>query len=218
MGRRNTKIGAGMTLVPGGQKQPKYDEAEFLVGGKGTGPGDTVKESFRIHEGYLAEVQRLVQAGVFPYETWSDLYRHAVVRHVEYLTALEPHMEGSVLYQLRQIDAIVAREQFNLKFMKNIASVANVIRQIIEIPGGKEEIGRMIRQMRKQIMQMDRGFWRSYYETLFMREFGGYINSGLVVLSQGSDSDDEHDTGADLSPDALQRIHEAEAFEERDSD
>jgi hypothetical protein len=209
--RRNANIKPGLSVLPGGQSsKSKYDEAEFLVGGKGTGPGDTVKESFRIHEGYIAEVQRWVQSGIFPYESWSDLYRHAIVRHLtHFLPSVEGEVEGSVLYQLRQIDEVVARETFHLKFTKSIASIANLVRQIIEVPGGKAEVGRMIRTMKKQIDRMRPGFWRSYYESMFMREFSVYLNSGLVVLSAGSDEDggDGESFPEGLPQELLQELH-----------
>lgn len=192
-GRRNTRLmGIAGGQPSGGSSggSSKYDETEFLVGGKGALPGDTEKQSFRVHQGYIVEAIKILQGGKFPYETLSDLYRHAVVRHIPWLFEIEPELEGGVLYELKQIDAIVARTEFQLKFQKSIDSIAKMIRDTMSIPGGEVEASRILRAMRKHINKMRPGFFKSHYEHLFNREFSKYEKDPRMVLLEARDEGD----------------------------
>jgi hypothetical protein len=181
-----------LSVLIGGRSTSKYDEAEFLVGGRGVGgAGETEKQSFKLFEGYIAECDRLLKSGLYPYKTLSDLYRHAAVRHVFWLQSLEPEeIEGSVLYQVSQIDDIVAAEEFQIRFCRSIESASKMVRAVIKMPGGKAHAGRVLRRIRDKIDKMRSGFWRSYYEKLFLDEFGLYLNDGLVLLSIEGEEDD----------------------------
>lgn len=178
----------------------RYDEAEFLVGGRGTGAGETEKQGFKLHEGYIAEAEQLVKSRCFPYKTMTDLYRHAIVRHVWWLKSLEPDAyEGSVLYQLAQMDEIVAAEEFQVSFIKNIEATRKMVRNVIQIPGGKTHAGRVLRRLKQNIDKMRDSFWKSYYEKMFLEEFGPYLNDGLVLIAINGEDGGEGDTSPQLS-------------------
>jgi hypothetical protein len=183
--------GSSFTVLAGG-RSGKYDEAEFLVGGKGTGSQDTDKQSFKLYEGYIAQADRIMRSTLFPYKTLSDLYRHAVVRHIHWLDSLEPdQVQGSVLHQLRQIDEIVAAEEFQVAFISSIERTRKMVRTVIQVPGGKAHAGRVLRRLRKQIDLMASSFWKSYYEKMFLEEFGHYLNDDLVLVAINGQGDGE---------------------------
>ena len=179
-------------ILPGGKFRPqsKYDEAEFLIGGRGTGPGDVLRCDFRMHEGYCMEASRWVQSGRFPFSTNSDLFRYAVVKVLrETLPELEGQVEGSILHELKHIDEIVVRQQFHIAFEKNLAAIAPVVQALLQKRGGKLEAARMIRGIRRHLDKMRSGFWRDYYEEMFMGQFGHLLPrgpGGNVALSAGS--------------------------------
>ena len=173
---------------------PKYDEGEFLVGGRGTGPGEVEQQSFRLHEGYIAEAYKLVESGAFVYDSKTDLYRHAVVRHIAWLFSLEPELiEGSAFYQIQQIGEIVAEEERNLRFAKSIDAINAVVQSNLALPGGRRYVSQLLRRMRTKIAKMSEGFWKRHYSKLFEERFSLYIDRGLVLLDPvpGEGGEDE---------------------------
>ena len=187
-------------LVAGGRGSAKYDEAEFLVGGRGTGPGETEKFTFKVHEGYLSDAERLMRSGHFPYKSMSDMGRHAFVRHIHWLQSLEPEeIEGSVLHQLGQIDEVVAEEEFNIRFMANIAAIEKMVKGLRKFPGSKDHIGKVLRRCYSKIRKMRSGFWKSMYEQMFMEVFADQLADGLVLVKiEGKEEGEGEDRGGGM--------------------
>lgn len=191
-------------VAGGGGPAPKYDQAEFLVGGRGTGPGETSKFTFKVHEGYLAEGERLMRSGLFPYKSFSDMARHAFVRHVTWLQSLEPEeIAGSVLHQLSQIDEIVAEEEFNIRFMANIEATEKMVRRLRKFPNSREHTGKVLRRCYGKIRRMKEGFWKTMYEAMFRESFAEQLSDGLVLVRiEGKEEEgDEQGRGQDRGQD-----------------
>jgi hypothetical protein len=206
-GLRGGRADADIVLGPTDTLMPaaKYDESEFLVGGKGSGPGEVDKEWFRLHEGYIYEAQKHVDSGRFPYRYRSDYWRHAAVRHVHWINGLEGvETEDSVIHQLNQMEDTDAREQYQLRFMKHIDRIGATVAEILEVPGGKIEVSRYLSKLRRSIRKMKPGFYTSLYEKMFNDRFSVYEKAGLVLLSASDDEED--DSGALELPDELMQI------------
>lgn len=183
-----------LAVIAGGRQTSRYKAEEFLVGGRGTGPGDVEKQSFKLHEGYIREADLVMRGGLFPYKTLTDLYRHAIVRHIWWLKSLEPEeIEGSILYQVAQIDELVAEEEFQLRFTKTIENTAKMVRNTIHLPGGRAHVGQVLRRMLSFIKSSKPGYWRSYHEMRFREEFGPYLTDGLTLIDLGAGDEGEGD-------------------------
>lgn len=197
----------------------KYVEDEFLAGRKGPsacgGGRETEKQWFRIHDGYVAQARQIIESQCFPaYKTKSDLYVHAVVRHIHWLAQLAPGCaDDSVLHQLDQIDELVAHEERQIKFVKAIDAIAAVIIDLLEIPSGKTRVGYVLRKIRRHIEGMRRDFYRAYFEKMFNERFKAYEQAGLLIFSDGKPGDgagDEQDEELlEMSAELLQVIHPA---------
>lgn len=168
------------------------DEAEFLVGRplkprSNGSPSENKQQWFGLHEGYIAQVFRILESKKYPgYETRSDVYAHAVIRHIDFLCSLVD-IEGSILAELHQIAEIVKEEQRSLIFSKSIDAVSAVIEGVLNLPGGRQEVARMLRRMQKHIEKMRPGFWKDGYSKLFFERFGPYFESESPLFVFSSD-------------------------------
>jgi hypothetical protein len=164
---------SGQSTVPSDQ----IDESEFLAGRKGAGNtgGENPAQHFRIHDGYVAEIAKIMESGKFPqYDTRSDLYVHAIVRHIDWLNSIDD-IPGSILAEIHQINEIAKEEVRKLKFSRSIEAISAVIGDVIAMPNGRIEAARMLTVMAGHISRMRQGFWRAHYESLFFELFGPYI-------------------------------------------
>lgn len=181
--------GGGMVVLPGGVGNSKYDEAEFLVGGKGKSPGETVTIPFRLHEGYATEITRWLLSKKFPYRSVTDLVRHAIVRHLRYfLPAMEGEVEGTLLHEMAQIDELVARWRIQNDMMQQIEAVSAEVTRTLQMPNGRQEVERMLRVLRRMIDGTKHGFFKLTYQKMFNDRFGAYLNRiALAKANYGTD-------------------------------
>jgi hypothetical protein len=170
-----------------------YDEAEFLVGGAGSGRHGALEPvNFKLHEGWLAEANNWWRARKFPYKSLSDLFRHAVVRHLKYfLPMLEGTLDDSLLHIMGQIDDQIARWKFNTMFIAQIESIAEQVNQTLAMPGGREECERMLGGLYKKIQKARNGFFKQVYLKLFDDRFGAYIKRIIILEGEIEGREDE---------------------------
>jgi len=69
--------------------------------------GTSIRVAFRLSPQHHRQLQVIQQGGRFPYETMEDLLRHAVCRHLRYLTAVAPDIEKHWLVAAMTIDELV---------------------------------------------------------------------------------------------------------------
>ncbi len=181
----NVPSGHGLFVIAGGQQPAKYDEAEFLVGGRGVGKGDMESVTFKIHEGYVAEMDKWWKSKKFPYKSMSDIVRHAVVRHVRYfLPALEGEVEGTLIHELTSMDETTARWKFQNMFVRHIESIAEQVNATLAMPDGRMEVERMLRVYQRRLESIKPSYFKRVYEKQFNDRFGVYL-SRIVLLDGG---------------------------------
>lgn len=172
--------GAGAGASPSPVPIQRYDPAEFIVGGRGKN-GELEPITFKIHEGYKAEVAKWVDSRRFPYKDKTDLVRHAIVRHLYYLKSMEGEVEGTLHQELAQIDKSTADWRFQNDFMKQIESIAEEVNRCLALPGGKREVDRRLRGYRRRVEATKPGFYKDVYLKMFNDRFGAYM-SGLTLI------------------------------------
>jgi len=123
---------------------PKYDLQEFIVASSDT-KGHSTPIGTRCTYGQVRSVQELLATKKFPYKTTSDLLRHALYRHIVWLSELEPEINISLAYM--QIANDIARtNQMHLEFLATIRSVESMVDQLIR-EGMKVEARAMVREI-----------------------------------------------------------------------
>lgn len=200
-------VTVGMTLIQGGQYgstlgnsagatmpgtiiTPRYEPAEFIVGGRpksGKG-GELEPITFKLHEGYHREIDKWLITRLFPYRDRSDLLRHAVVRHVrDYLPAMEGEVEGTLIHELAQIDQDVAEWRFQNEFIEHIERIAEQVNKTLQMPGGRHEVVRRLRKLKKQIDATKPSFHKNVYLKMFNDRFGAHL--AMIALVETTSDD-----------------------------
>lgn len=182
----------GMIVLPGGAQAElsPYNPAEFLVGDKGKSNAEMVTVTFKIHEGYAAELDKWLASKKFPYRTRTDEVRHAVVRHVrDYLPSLEGEVEGTLIHELSQIDEIVAYWRMQNDFIEHIDRIAEEVTRMLQMPGGLREVERIVRRLKKRIDATKPSYHKGLYQKMFNERFGAYLPKIALASSEYGQDD-----------------------------
>lgn len=167
-------------------QQSKYDPEEFIISSTDS-KGHNEKFWFRAPGGLDRQIQIVMAAHKFPYKTPSDLLRHALVRHLHWLTTLEPDI-CSVMGQVQVVIDICREEQYQQDFNEVFDAVGSTIQRYLS-GGHTGEALRTVARCRDTFMDMPEGFWRDQYMNELMKRFGYLLEGDGAVLDVGLDTD-----------------------------
>ena len=215
--------GAG-TVIEGGQAQKvensefsgpddaaqPYDENLLLVAGYDRGNTETL--AFKVPEPYIAWARLIVESRRFPsLRTKSDVGRLGFMRALAWLSGIAPTAaEKSVMHQLAQMSEKIAWERRNLEYVKFMDQFASVISELLALPQGRVQAGRILRRMRAHFNSMEEGFYKTHVEKMFTDRFAAYEQAGLVMVEarEGEDGEEEVDSGAEELAGMLREVEE----------
>jgi hypothetical protein len=117
-------------------------------------------------------VEKVVARKKFPYRTKGDLLRHALHRHLNWLTT-----QGAVSSISGQVDVIlelIRDEELNSDFLMVFDKLSERISGHLS-SGSKGEAIRLIRVVQNHIKSMPEGYWRRRYEEQLEVKFGHLV-------------------------------------------
>ena len=149
----------------------KPDPSEFRVPASDT-KGHSARHWFRCIPIMARQVDQIVQAKKFPYRTKGDLLRHALHRHMKWLSTLEPMVTVS-----GQVDAVLEimrdeemNDDFSLVFEKMKERVSQHLAS-----GANREAVRLVMTIQGCINEMPGGFWKDKYKKQLKNQFGDML-------------------------------------------
>ena len=151
----------------------KPDPMEFRIPASDT-KGHTARQWFRLIPTMSRQIDQTVQAKIFPYRTKGDLIRHAVHRHMEYLSDLEP-----IVSTTGQVDAmleIMRDEEMNNDFALVFTKMNERVNQHLS-EGSRKEAARLVMIIQSHITKMPSGFWKDRYCKEMKKKFGDLIEN-----------------------------------------
>lgn len=160
------------------------DPKEFLIEASDL-RGHNVRLSFRAPPGMAKQGDIMVQSKKFPYNSLSDLLRHAYRRHLEYLKNLAP--VKSILHEVDIINDILLQEKFNQAFMSVFENMAHMVDMFL----GRNEKGeavRLIRTVQDKVEEMDDGYWKERYRKEIDNRWG-HIVQGIKPVGMEFEDD-----------------------------
>jgi secreted Zn-dependent insulinase-like peptidase len=162
------------------------DPKEFMIEASDL-KGHNVRLSVRVPPGMAKQGDIVVQSKKFPYNSLSDLLRHAYRRHLMYLQTLAP--VKSILHEIDIINDILLQEKFNQAFMSVFENMAHMVDMFL----GRNEKGeavRLIRTVQDKVEEMDDGYWKERYRKEIDNRWG-HIISGLKLVGMEFDGEDD---------------------------
>lgn len=165
-------------------KDRKYKEEDFLFPAADT-KGHSERVWFRTQPGELRRLNTIMSSKRFPFKTSGDVMRlglHLLLDALENMEAIP-----SVGAQVDTIAQIVREEAYHTEFQTTFESIRNTVKRMEE-QGDRDEIRRMLREIKGRIDDMPEGRWRKMYSRTMEKEFGAYTNNAKLV---GKKQDDD---------------------------
>ncbi len=149
---------------------PKYTKEDFIIPVSDS-KGHSSPLGLRCRSRYIRTMHEVLAAGVFPYKTVSDILRHAIHRHLEWLKEIEPDIPISMTYLDAAVD-IARVQQMHLDFLNTIQSVSTTVNQLVEV-GMEGEAKKMVRSLIDR-MEADplEDAWRKKFTKELKERFG----------------------------------------------
>lgn len=153
-----------------------FDPSEFIVPANDT-KGHSVPIHFRAASSVDRAIKQVVASRRFPYITPSDLMRHAIVRHLEWLTEVAdlPQCRSMISMMKLEHDHI-RREMEEATCTEHFTLVQQSVRELLSKPGGKREAQRMVARALSVVRQMPEGFYRDQHLVRLEDEFGHLLD------------------------------------------
>ena len=125
------------------------------------------------------QIEQIIQSKQFPYRTKGDFLRHALHRHVRWLSTLGE--VPSVMGQVDTILEIMRDEEMNNDFSLVFAKLEERINSYLS-DGDSKEAARLILLIKSHIAEMPSGFWKTKYTKRLNDRFGRLTN-GMKKLN-----------------------------------
>lgn len=160
-----------------------YNLEEFIIPAQDE-KGHSVREVIRISAELERDIDIIVQSRKFPYKTRSDLLRHAVIKHLEWLHVLEPgfpkHLLSAHLAQMDMLKEEEMRLASHLVFKKLHDQVEAYLAS-----GEPGEARRVAATIRSRLNGVADSAWKRRFEARFLRQYMDLLNGEPVMLSGG---------------------------------
>jgi hypothetical protein len=155
--------------------------------------GHDAKMWFRCQPGMVRQMDIVLRSRKFPYRTQSDIIRHAVVRHLEWLETLEEI--PSVMREVDIIMDILRDDQFHHDF----GEMFNILQQRVSShisTGATSEAKRVLAGIAERVKRMPDGYWKERYEKEIKSRFG-HVQNGKGAPIKPTETDEGEATSED---------------------
>ena len=134
--------------------------------------GHNGTEGFKCQYAYSRRIDVILATKKFPYSTRSDVLRHALHRHLDWLSEIEPEIPNMASLELVNdiIKAAAAEREFTSSFeglCKEVQSMQN--------KGATEEAQRMVKNALRQAKQMNPSYWTGWYIQQIEEKFAALL-------------------------------------------
>lgn len=168
-----------------GEGEPKYKYEDFIVPASDT-KGHSDRLTFRCKGGHLRKASEFIHTRKFPYKTPSDLFRHALYRHLQWLAFLEPTIKTHLGIMEATVE-IARTQQILLQFKNTIEEVRETVEQL-ESVGMRGQARKLIFDIKKMIdAETSDDVWREKLEEELQTRYGHLLKEGSSLKNFGDD-------------------------------
>lgn len=157
-----------------------YSQKEFLLPGTDAA-GHSKTFGFDCPPGYSNEVSTVLASKRFPYKTSGQLMRHALHRHLVWLTKLEGDLPND-LELLESAGQMIAHQELLLDQVRVMNQLSDVVVALLAQPGLRGEAVRMVWDFREKMQKLDEPAWRERMLTEIEGRWGNLLTSRRISL------------------------------------
>ena len=156
-------------LVEHRKKLSKREYKGFVIPASDA-QGHSTKVGFRCSHAYMRRIDVIISSKKFPYKTSSDLLRHGLHLHLEYLSKLEPG-SGVDMASIEAVNTIINAENERIEFGKSFDKLSLTVQDLL-VRAPKGEAKRLILEVLRKVERMEPGPWKDWYQQEIKRRFG----------------------------------------------
>lgn len=176
--RRAGREGSGEGLNPNSHVDQEDLASTFIVQAQDQ-KGHTTKVATHLQPDHARLIASIVALKQFPYKTMGDLIRHAIKRHLDWLS-----IEGGVGISsvTRQVDAmmeVVNNQNRVSEWREVINSVSKMIADLLQA-GYREQAREKAATMLGLMEGIEEGYWRDLYVREFTRRFSDLLGGSTA--------------------------------------
>lgn len=142
--------------------------------------GHSVREYVRLPPGMSRAIDEILQSGDTPYKTRSDLIRHAVDVHLNYLHGILPHVTKTYTGALKVMAEVVRDDEYRSDTEKLFRTLQERIDKYLE-QGDVPEAVRVIGICKRELANIEDSGWKRRFLEKFNRRFHQYLRGGTVI-------------------------------------
>ena len=138
-----------------------YSTIEFILPASDE-RGDSRKLWIRVPPQLAHQADVIIASKRFPYTFPSDLYRHAVYRHVRWLLGLEDEIE-SYIPQIDAMGVILTKIEMLQKFQETVERTDRVLAGLMGSEAGRKEALKILNALRCRALEIEEDYFRDRF-------------------------------------------------------
>jgi len=151
---------------------PEYDRSDFVIPANDDN-GHSVPLHFRCSQAYLRRVAVATNCPKFPYKTHSDLLRHALHRHLEFLDEIESEFDGNIS-DLDAVNEIINAENESIAFAKTFDSLSRSAEKLSD-RGEQGQAKKLVLKVLRKVEKMTPGYWKDSHIKALKSKFKHFL-------------------------------------------
>lgn len=169
---------------------------EFIIPGSDE-KGRKVTISFNIPPAMDRHIEIILGGRRFPYVNKKDLIRHALVRHLGWITTIRGSIPRHYLSMFSAIDALVKDDEAATKMEQIFNSLHDNVNHHLQ-RGETGEVIRLCSHINEHIRQMPPSVWVTRFSERFYQRYGAVLRgivatTEVTVTAQITDGKEEED-------------------------
>lgn len=155
-------------------KEIEFKESEWLLPTRDE-KGHNAKLVFNVQPYVARQLSIILGEKKFPYKSLSDILRHAVHRHINWLLSIKQDIP-SVMGQVEVINTLLYEEQQAAEFRKVFGNITTRVSEHVA-KGETLQAAKIILLIQRAIDQMKDGYWKQQYIKELNDRHGDFIKS-----------------------------------------
>jgi len=168
-----------------------HPHQEFKIGAADE-KGHIERVQLRVPPQMFSKMQKVVNSHKWPYETYQELVRHAILRQLNWLEGDDPGV-GNLTAQVKNINLMLNQELEYQSMHETYEKMQAVFQRNLAVGGddGKSRNLKLVSDLWQNICKIDDAFWRETWKRKFKEEYDTVMDAApdaeLGALSDGEE-------------------------------